>query len=228
MTVAERREHEREARRNEILDAATGVFYAKGVEAAKMRDIAAAAQLGKGTLYLYFKTKEELLLALGVRHQRALLLRWEREVDPGASGIVQLRRVMSAYAHHMSTPREHLKMVMSRWASAEPLDGDTRGGEEMRQNVQRIFGTVVATITRGQQDGTVRSDIQPAQLAIHVWSAVNGGLLLSLKLACLRDNPLASHAPSIDEHIEVVLDLARARLEQTPLPGDTTVIEEAG
>lgn len=229
MTVADRRKNEREERRKHILDAAQRVFYDKGVDAAKMGDVAKQAQLGKGTLYLYFKTKQELLLAIAVRHQRSMLEAFERIETSGASGIVALRRMFSVYAERMGEPREHLKMVVSRWAQAEPFDADTRGGAQMRENVQRLFGAVVGAIERGRCDGSIRHDVPAPRLAMHLWSAVNGGLLMQLKLSCLRDNPLQMHAPSVGEHIDLILDAARPHAERTPLPSLVEQdIEEAG
>jgi AcrR family transcriptional regulator len=230
MTVADRRKQEREARRIQIVEAATRVFYEKGLHEAKMRDVASEARLGKGTLYLYFKTKEELVLAICVRHQRAMLEIWERVVHPDASGIMQLKALLRGYTKHMGAPIEHLKMVMSRWATGEPFDHETRGGEEMRANIQRIFTRMVEVISKGQSDGSLRDDVPPAKLAIHILSAVNGGLLVTLKLQCLpADNPFLPNAPSIDEHIDLMLDAARPNVDQTPLPVSGKVLsEEAG
>lgn len=56
-----RRERRKDARPSEILDAALDVFAEKGFAAAKLDDIAARAGISKGTLYLYFTSKEELL-----------------------------------------------------------------------------------------------------------------------------------------------------------------------
>jgi AcrR family transcriptional regulator len=52
-----------EFRRSEILDAATKVFADKGFEATRMEEIAKAAQLAKGTLYLYFDSKDAIYQA---------------------------------------------------------------------------------------------------------------------------------------------------------------------
>ncbi|MBU6438364.1 MAG: TetR/AcrR family transcriptional regulator [Betaproteobacteria bacterium] len=62
-----RRERRKDARPSEILDAALDVFAEKGFAAAKLDDIAARAGISKGTLYLYFTSKEELLK--GVVHE---------------------------------------------------------------------------------------------------------------------------------------------------------------
>jgi len=51
-----------------ILGAAMGCFFKQGVHATKMTDVARAAGIAKGTVYLYFKSKEELLAALLDKH----------------------------------------------------------------------------------------------------------------------------------------------------------------
>jgi AcrR family transcriptional regulator len=52
------------ARRNQILDAATHVFAAKGFHGATIRQIAQQAGIADGTIYIYFKTKTDLLLGI--------------------------------------------------------------------------------------------------------------------------------------------------------------------
>src|SRR3954449_6741099 len=52
------------AKRRQIVDGAREVFLARGFDAASMMDIAKAAGVSKGTLYVYFKNKEELFAAI--------------------------------------------------------------------------------------------------------------------------------------------------------------------
>jgi AcrR family transcriptional regulator len=51
-------------RKSQILNAAEGVFTKKGFEEARMDDIAEETGLSKGTLYFYFKSKDELIIAI--------------------------------------------------------------------------------------------------------------------------------------------------------------------
>jgi AcrR family transcriptional regulator len=51
-------------RKHQILNAAEGVFTRKGIDDARMEDIAEETGLSKGTLYLYFKSKDEIILAI--------------------------------------------------------------------------------------------------------------------------------------------------------------------
>ena len=67
------------AKRRQIVDGARAVFLAQGFDAASMNDIARAAGVSKGTLYVYFKNKEELFEAIV-----------EQECEAQAEGIFDL------------------------------------------------------------------------------------------------------------------------------------------
>lgn len=87
MGIQERKEREKERRRQQIMVAAKRVFSEKGFNKATMEDIAQEAELSPGTLYLYFKNKEELYASLSLRILQYLLIRVEHvdsesEADP--------------------------------------------------------------------------------------------------------------------------------------------------
>jgi AcrR family transcriptional regulator len=77
MGIQERKERERERRRQQIMVAAKRVFSLKGFSKATMEDIAKEAELSPGTLYLYFKNKDELYASLSLRILQYLLIRLE-------------------------------------------------------------------------------------------------------------------------------------------------------
>ncbi|GAK50674.1 transcriptional regulator, TetR family [Candidatus Moduliflexus flocculans] len=64
MGVQERREREKHARQEAILEAAREVFFTKGLDQTTIDDVAEQAELSKGTIYLYFKSKEELYISV--------------------------------------------------------------------------------------------------------------------------------------------------------------------
>jgi TetR/AcrR family transcriptional regulator len=108
-----KRERRKEARPGELLDAALDLFVEKGFSAARVDDVAARAGVSKGTLFLYFQSKEDLFKAV-VREnivnqfptwqeefvvfqgssadmlRYALLSWWERIGKTRASGITKL------------------------------------------------------------------------------------------------------------------------------------------
>lgn len=77
MGIRERKERERERRRQQIIVAAKRVFCEKGFNRATMEDIAKEAELSPGTLYLYFKNKDELYASLSLRILQYLIIRLE-------------------------------------------------------------------------------------------------------------------------------------------------------
>lgn len=64
MGIKERRAYERQLRLDQILDAARSLLHSKGIENISISRIAKHAELGVGTIYFYFKNKEEIFIAL--------------------------------------------------------------------------------------------------------------------------------------------------------------------
>ena len=64
MGIVQRKEREREQRRGVILDAARNVIRKHGLENCSMERIAEEAELAKGTLYLYYRNRDEMLIPL--------------------------------------------------------------------------------------------------------------------------------------------------------------------
>jgi len=84
--LQERKNREKQARIQTILAAALKVFSSQGYHGTSMDAVAETAELGKATLYYYFKSKDELLLAIlenGVQEFFASLeKRWKGLTDP--------------------------------------------------------------------------------------------------------------------------------------------------
>ena len=77
MGIKERKEREKERRRQQIIIAAKRIFSAKGFNKATMEDIAKEAEISPGTIYIYFKNKDELYASLSIRILQHLNIRLE-------------------------------------------------------------------------------------------------------------------------------------------------------
>ncbi|MEJ2154890.1 MAG: TetR/AcrR family transcriptional regulator [Desulfobacteraceae bacterium] len=97
MGIQERKEREKERRRQQIIVAAKRVFSDKGFNKATMEDIAKEAELSPGTLYLYFKNKEELYASLSLRILQYLHIRVSHvHKEPGIKPVDKLDALMDA------------------------------------------------------------------------------------------------------------------------------------
>jgi AcrR family transcriptional regulator len=91
------------AKRRQIVDGARRMFLAQGFDAASMNEIARAAGVSKGTLYVYFKSKEELFEAIVEAQCRAQ----GEEIftfDPAADIESELKRLGREFARFMMRP----------------------------------------------------------------------------------------------------------------------------
>src|SRR5947207_6747710 len=97
MGIVERKEREKEARRSLILEATERVFKAKGIPQATMDDIAREAELAKGTIYLYYRNKEELQVGIMLRALEMMNESFQRAVQKENLGIKKIMAIGEAY-----------------------------------------------------------------------------------------------------------------------------------
>ncbi|SFU85010.1 transcriptional regulator, TetR family [Polaromonas sp. YR568] len=79
--VSAKRERRKEARPGELLDAALDLFVEKGFAATRAEEVAARAGVSKGTLFLYFQSKEELFKAVVRENISGRFTEWRAELD---------------------------------------------------------------------------------------------------------------------------------------------------
>lgn len=105
MNAAPKFRRRSEARPDEILDAALAVFGEKGFDPARMDDIAAAAGVSKGALYLYFESKEAVLKGLIKREVAPVAARVHALAESGAGDPAgALRLILSAASQMTEAP----------------------------------------------------------------------------------------------------------------------------
>lgn len=85
-----------EVRREQILDAAARVLAAKGLGAMTVADVVDGAGIAKGTFYLYFGSKEDLVAALQARYQESLITRAHAILEGPGTHLQRLDRFIAA------------------------------------------------------------------------------------------------------------------------------------
>ncbi len=112
MSIKERREREEQARHRDILSAAEAVFTRNGYFNARMEDIAEAAELAKGTLYYYFKSKDEIFVRLLERESRKVNEEIRRRIPEDCSFREALEQIVAFSLEYFEKNRSFLKMVL--------------------------------------------------------------------------------------------------------------------
>jgi len=182
MGIAERREREKEQRRNDIIDAAERVFFSKGRHAATMDDVAEEAELSKGTLYLYFKNKEDLYLAINLRGLKILSTMFTNAVSKHKTGIEKVKAVGEAYYQfYVDFPNYFNALIYWESHEIDLADAESWATECNKQGHESL-DILVRAIQQGIEDNTLREDIDPVKTALFLWGSTSGLIqLMSMK-----------------------------------------------
>jgi AcrR family transcriptional regulator len=104
-------------KRVEIFNAAVHLFLDKGFNETSMREIAAAAGVGKSTLYDYFPTKDEILVSMVEERLKELTLEVKAIADELESPVLRLRRIILSYLDYLAANENfflHLSIEVQR------------------------------------------------------------------------------------------------------------------
>jgi TetR/AcrR family transcriptional regulator len=180
MGISERKEREKKRRRNAIIDAAETVFFSKGVENATMDEVAEKAELSKGTLYLYFKNKEELYHGIVARALAILLKMFQQAVNTKDNGLDQIRALGQAYGEfYKKKPDYYGTLLHQETYTFDPETAETGPNIAQCQELgEQIFALMREVVETGIKDGTMRSDLDPARLPMVLWGHSAGVLHL--------------------------------------------------
>lgn len=177
MTTTERREREKQQRIDMIMDAALEVFAEKGLKNATMDDVAEKAELSKGTIYLYFKSKEHLFFAIDMRAGLMLKERFAEAARSEKTGKLKVRAIGRAYYQFCFDYPNYFR-AMSYVGNMDPQTFGTIANEMQDKGVQGYKGSslaiLAAAIEAGHQDGSIAKDVDPWLFSILLWSTSNG------------------------------------------------------
>jgi AcrR family transcriptional regulator len=124
MGVKERREREENARLASITAAAERVFAERGYHQARMDDIAEAAELAKGTLYYYFKSKDEIYAHLLERDVGKARDEMRRRISDQASFFEVIQQTVDLYLEYFDKNVGFLKIFLPCICGAIHFEGD--------------------------------------------------------------------------------------------------------
>ncbi len=197
----------REARAQRILDAAATLILRYGYHKTTIDDIAREARVGKGTLYLHWKTREALFAALILREKVAMAEDIKQRIacDPAGATLRGLLKHAALALMH----RPLLKAVLLR-------DTEVYGKVAQREQSSATSAEVLAGFTtyfqRLREQGLVRTDLSlQAQAAI--FSSIFIGFFLAVPF--LPD----AFKPSDEELAELMAETGHRTLEpRDPIP----------
>jgi len=166
--VKDRKEREKAELQEKILDAANQLFVEEGYEKTSIRKIARRVEYSPGTVYLYFKNKKDLFLALQKRAFRRFYQAFEQVAATPHPGerLVKLGRNYLRFA--LQHPEYYDLMFIMR-QPMQAIDEEQSGWKIGERN----YFTLRQTVCECMDHGLLQRE-NPDHMAMVIWSTVHG------------------------------------------------------
>lgn len=180
-------------KRRQIMKAAATLFTRRRFHEITLDDVAKAAKVGKGTIYLYFKDKDDLFFQTALAGFDDLCNLLAEKIPTTAPFEEQLNIAALQISSYFQRRRQVLRMIEAEDARMFWCKGE--GREAWKQRRQRVVEMVVAIMRHGVQEGKVRRDIPPQAMA-------------NILMEMLRmQAPYLVNVPDSERHIHMLVDL---------------------
>lgn len=196
---------ERQQREERILDTATALLVRWGYRKTTIDDVAREAGVGKGTIYLHWKDKNELFRAAIWREQRRFLADIKQRIDDDPEGGL-LHRVTT---HSMIAALCNPLMAAMIKDRSDIFNGFL--GSFSPSLFDQVMGDINAYVIQMQQAGLIRRDLSLPAITY---------LMIALKIGFVNapDYLSQENMPGMEELAEALSDLIRRWLEPEQLP----------
>ncbi|WP_414468251.1 TetR/AcrR family transcriptional regulator [Methanobacterium sp. ACI-7] len=212
MSISDRKEREKERRRRDILDTAEILFFQKGFENVTMADIANEIELARSTLYLYFKNKEEIYLAIAIRGSKILRKMFMECYERGATGLEKVRMLTLAFSRFCM---EYPGYYDANWFShSVRFDEEFPEIEEIKEIRTQNFKLVGEAFKEGIKDGTIRPDADPVKTTLVLTSSMQNVLNLTPAVELHMKNNNLTHEELIDYAVDMMMRSFESKQEK--------------
>ncbi len=208
MAKLSRREREKMQRRNDIIDAAEKRFFQNGLDGVSMDEIARDLELSKPTLYLYFRNKESLFMAVVLRGMVILRDAFREAVDGEQSGREKILAISQAIVEYAQKHGDYYRLnIAARSDRFVPAYGrnEIEGEDTYGEYAAELFGHVMNSVKQGVEDGTLRANLDPMQTAMFISAALETVVQLPLYNQLLLKESGASLEDYRRQSIDVLL-----------------------
>jgi AcrR family transcriptional regulator len=183
MSIQQRKERERIARRQTILEAAAAVFAKHGLDSATIEMVAREAEVAVGTIYLYFSSRDDLFLQLTAERIEELVARYAAIQSSGLEPLAELRTMARAYIEYLNNSRElfliHQSVGYARIRKRLKRKAEIEHYNRVLSLGHRAFDQWEDAVGKVYETGLISNVMDLATTASVMWASLNGAFLLT-------------------------------------------------
>lgn len=178
------KEIEKEAKREEILNAARKLFSEKGFDHTSMEEVAKAAKIAKGTVYLYFESKVVLFFEVIRFAKNRMMEQVKRIYESVLPPLEKIKQMMMIQLDFMEGYPEYVKIFLMIHHSAS---------DHLKESLIRFFNedtkeqdalqAAMKLIEEGIERGELKENLNPKEEVYRLWFLVHG-LSIARNITC--------------------------------------------
>lgn len=171
-------EEYKEKKRQDILQSAHACFAEKGFEASTVDDIVARSGLSKGAIYNYFKSKDEIYLALMERQTNDSGSEFAKAIAERETAMEKLNYLIDAYLNNDPNDQENIGEAIVHYEFRLYSTRIPKLKEMLTERYKDFFVSLLTGIIKeGQIAEEFNKDLDPGTYADIFWAMVNGATL---------------------------------------------------
>jgi len=204
MGIQERKTLEKQLRRSQILDAARMLLFSSGIDSISISRISSKAELGVGTIYFYFKNKEEIFAALQEEGLTLLYSKIRELTRKETEPEKQLAGIANEY-YRFSKENQNYFDIINYFLSSPRIFFEPQLKQQIDMSGHKILKVIQDTILSGIQKGIFKES-EPMRFSIMFWGTLHG-LLHFKKLentVLENENHMALYAYSVNKLIDAI------------------------
>ena len=184
MESEKRKSWEKEQKKKRIIDIAEKIFFENGYDGTTINDIAREAGYHKRTIYLYFRDKEELFLAVVLRAWEIFYRAMKDAFENSEKGIISLKEMGNVYFNFFMEYPEYFNMLMVyeariheyyTWHEDTNADEDETDFRAACHRISNESGQLVTeAIRKNIEQKNISTSLEPQQLMLMLWGQVFG------------------------------------------------------
>jgi AcrR family transcriptional regulator len=178
--LEERRKREKENRKNAILKAARKLFFEKGFKPVTVESIAKKAELSKGSIYLYYNSKEEIYTQILLSDIDKFHDRISNLLQNPTSASEALMKLANIYVDFFFHDRELFRILMTFMLHTSDMNLPEDLNDHIVKTTNKTIGIIEQVFKYGVERGEFPATLNLRQNRNAVWGMLNGIISLHL------------------------------------------------
>jgi TetR/AcrR family transcriptional regulator len=191
----------KENRKQFILNSAEQLILKEGLSSLSIQRVSKNTKLAVGTIYLYFKSKEDIIANLTIRSREVLLQKFIESTNKKENALDKISELLISFYNFYKE-----KHVYNQLVSFYETNSGLQETEDLREASYMITQLVVDIVKEGKKQQTIKKSLKEIEFSFWLWGTTIGIIqLIEVKRAILTQTLGQSELDFYKSHISLII-----------------------